>query len=72
MDRARSPASPGFRALDVEPGSSLTRVRRLAALAEDLGAERIASDAVRLLERTAEGRFFVACVGQYKRGVRRR
>lgn len=45
-----------------------TPLDRLAAVAEELGADRLASGARALAERTAEGRFFVACVGQVKRG----
>ncbi|MFB3916349.1 MAG: dynamin family protein [Terriglobales bacterium] len=41
---------------------------RLAELAESFGAERLVADARALAERIAEGRFFVACVGQFKRG----
>lgn len=41
---------------------------RLADIAESFGAERVVADARSLAERLAEGRFFVACVGQFKRG----
>lgn len=41
---------------------------RLADLAHALGAERVARDARALADRAAEGRFHVACVGQFKRG----
>jgi hypothetical protein len=41
---------------------------RIAELAEELGALRVASDAKSLVERLGEGRFYVACVGQFKRG----
>jgi predicted GTPase len=43
-------------------------LERLAAVADALGAERIAAEARELAERVAEGRFYVACVGQFKRG----
>ncbi len=39
-----------------------------ADLAWELGAERIASAARTVAERIADGRFYVACVGQFKRG----
>jgi|HubBroStandDraft_1064217.scaffolds.fasta_scaffold00508_6 GTP-binding protein EngB required for normal cell division len=41
---------------------------RLAELAAQFGAEHIASTARGLAERVSEGRFYVACVGQFKRG----
>ena len=41
---------------------------RLATIAEEFGAEHVASDARSVAERVAEGRFYVACVGQFKRG----
>jgi GTP-binding protein EngB required for normal cell division len=43
-------------------------LERLALIAEAFGAERVVADARSLAERIAEGRFFVACVGQFKRG----
>jgi GTP-binding protein EngB required for normal cell division len=45
-----------------------SRLFRLAALAMNAGADAVASDAARLAERVTEGRFYVACVGQFKRG----
>jgi Dynamin family len=47
-------------------GSS--RLLRLADLAQKLGAEPVAEEARELAARVAEGRFYVACVGQFKRG----
>lgn len=44
------------------------RLARLATLAEELGAGSVANDALELSARVAEGRFYVACVGQFKRG----
>ena len=44
------------------------RLRRLASLAADLGSDRIQAEATALAHRAAEGRFYVACVGQFKRG----
>ena len=41
---------------------------RLAGIAEQLGERAIAGDAQQLLARIHEGRFFVACIGQFKRG----
>ena len=47
-------------------GSS--RLLRLAVLAQELGSEPVADEARDLAARVAEGRFYVACVGQFKRG----
>ncbi len=44
------------------------RLAGLAGLAEEAGAAEIAVDARALMERLTEGRFYVACVGQFKRG----
>lgn len=41
---------------------------RMAELALEFGAEHIASTARSIAERVSEGRFYVACVGQFKRG----
>jgi hypothetical protein len=41
---------------------------RLAELAQELDSERVFTEATGLAERMAEGRFYVACVGQFKRG----
>jgi GTPase Era involved in 16S rRNA processing len=41
---------------------------RLAAIADQFGAEYTSGDARSVAERVAEGRFYVACVGQFKRG----
>jgi hypothetical protein len=40
----------------------------LAALAREVGAAPLADEALALAARLHEGRFFVACVGQFKRG----
>jgi len=41
---------------------------RLAELGVELGSERVHDEATALAQRTVEGRFYVACVGQFKRG----
>ncbi|MGD0479099.1 MAG: dynamin family protein [Terracidiphilus sp.] len=41
---------------------------RLADLAQELGTEPVAEEARELATRVSEGRFYVACVGQFKRG----
>jgi len=45
-----------------------SRLLHLAALAEKLGAAPVAEEARELAARVSEGRFYVACVGQFKRG----
>jgi GTPase SAR1 family protein len=52
----------------VQEVSAETSLRRLVDLAEELGSERVQEEATALVQRTAEGRFYVACVGQFKRG----
>jgi len=49
-------------------GDGITRLQDLAGLAAQLDREDVAIEANALAERLAEGRFFVACVGQFKRG----
>lgn len=44
------------------------RLLRLAILAGELGAEGVKDEARQLATRIAEGRFYVACIGQFKRG----
>ena len=43
-------------------------VRRLQALAAAAGAEDLSVEAESLLDRAGAGRFYLACVGQFKRG----
>ena len=50
---------------DVDGASKLLR---LASLGEELGARYIADDAYALAARISEGRFYLACIGQFKRG----
>jgi hypothetical protein len=49
-------------------GDGASRLLELATLATDLGSEHVANEAGELAVRLTEGRFFVACVGQFKRG----
>ena len=44
------------------------RLLHLATLGEELGTNRVADEARELAARVSEGRFYVACVGQFKRG----
>jgi GTP-binding protein EngB required for normal cell division len=50
------------------PPDGAARLLHLADLAQALGAEPVAEEAHELAARVAEGRFYVACVGQFKRG----
>ncbi|HEY8206595.1 MAG TPA: dynamin family protein [Myxococcaceae bacterium] len=43
-------------------------LRRVVQIASALGAARVADEAFELSDRVSDGRFFCACVGQYKRG----
>ena len=44
------------------------RLLRLARMGEELGTNWVAGEARELAARISEGRFYVACVGQFKRG----
>jgi hypothetical protein len=50
---------------DVSAESSL---QCLADFALKLGSERVQVEAIELAQRTGEGRFYVTCIGQFKRG----
>ena len=45
-----------------------SRIYELTALAHEAGASKIAEEASHLQQRISEGLFYVACVGQFKRG----
>jgi len=45
-----------------------SRLLRLADLAQEVGAEPVAEEVRELAARVSEGRFYVACIGQFKRG----
>ena len=44
------------------------KLHRFAELAHLLASDRIEAEAANLAERLREGRFYVACIGQFKRG----
>jgi hypothetical protein len=44
------------------------RLLRLATLGEKLATKRVTEEARELASRVSEGRFYVACIGQFKRG----
>ena len=50
------------------PVDGASRLLRLADLAQELVAAAVAEEAQELAARVSEGRFYVACVGQFKRG----
>ena len=52
----------------VQEASGDAVLNRLAELAIEFEAEHIASTARGISERVSEGRFYVACIGQFKRG----
>jgi GTP-binding protein EngB required for normal cell division len=52
----------------VESPHGESALLRLAELAEEFDAEQVAADARSVAERVSEGRFYVACIGQFKRG----
>lgn len=56
---------PSIIAADRVVPDALDRLRRLAL---DVAASEVADEAAELAERAADGRFYVACVGQFKRG----
>jgi polyhydroxyalkanoate synthesis regulator phasin len=56
----------GFAAVSDVDGA--TKLLRLATLGEELGTNRVAGEARELAARVSEGRFYVACIGQFKRG----
>lgn len=63
---------PRDRAIATPAGTSdvggAARLLRLATLGEELGTKRVADEAHDLAARVSEGRFYVACIGQFKRG----
>jgi GTP-binding protein EngB required for normal cell division len=50
------------------PQPGLEPLRRLALIARGVGLAAVADEAELFADRVVEGRFFVACVGQFKRG----
>lgn len=52
----------------LEPPSGQCALNKLAGFAMELGATHIASTARSIAEKISEGQFYVACIGQFKRG----
>jgi len=44
------------------------KLTRVAELAREFGSDQVKEEATSLAERLREGRFYVACIGQFKRG----
>lgn len=53
---------------DGNSGEVAGKLARLSRLACEFGSDRVSDEAARLAERLKEGRFYVACIGQFKRG----
>ncbi len=63
------PGNPSLTPLpDTSDADGASRLLRLASLGEELGAQYIADDGRSLAARVSEGRFYLACIGQFKRG----
>lgn len=60
--------TPDIRQDVLQDTGSESALYRLAEIAAEFGAEKIAVTARSIAERVSEGRFYVACVGQFKRG----
>jgi ribosome biogenesis GTPase A len=60
-----TPLAVGTGASDADGAA---RLLGLVQLAEQSGSGRIADEAKEAANRTSEGRFYVACIGQFKRG----
>jgi GTP-binding protein EngB required for normal cell division len=61
-------AASGDRQDSPENSHGESALLRLGELAEEFEAEQVAADARSVAERVSEGRFYVACIGQFKRG----
>jgi hypothetical protein len=57
-----------MRASPADVARAVHRIEVVAGAADDLGASAVASEARALAVRAREGRLFVACLGQFKRG----
>jgi hypothetical protein len=67
-EESRASASrPGLDSSGVV-GVEADKLLRIASLSEQFNSAQITDDARSAAERIAEGRFYVACVGQFKRG----
>lgn len=62
---AKTTVEPSPSVSDVDGAS---RLLLLASLGEELGSTRVPEEARALAARVSEGRFYLACIGQFKRG----
>jgi hypothetical protein len=67
-DELRASGSPSDSGQSSVVGREPDTLLRIASLAEQFNCDQITDDARSAAERIAEGRFYVACVGQFKRG----
>jgi hypothetical protein len=65
MQQGNPSLSPLAQTSDIDGAGRLLRV---AVLGEELGTKRVADEARDLAARVSEGRFYLACIGQFKRG----
>jgi ribosome biogenesis GTPase A len=65
---ASAPRSTSVETITTTQLNGAGRLLRLAKPGEELGTDRVADEARELAARISEGRFYVACVGQFKRG----
>lgn len=67
-DRSRASGSRPDSGSSSVVGVEADKLLRIASLAEQFNDDQITDDARSAAQRIAEGRFYVACVGQFKRG----
>jgi Dynamin family len=65
---SRTPKAPFGPSSAVSDLDGAGRLLRLASLGEELGSSRVPEEARALAARVSEGRFYLACIGQFKRG----
>lgn len=68
VDREATPLRDGRAAAPTAEARDVDALETLRMVADALGAADIERDAALLMERLAEGRFYVTCLGQFKRG----
>ena len=61
-------ATSDDRQVEWKHASGEAALYRMAELGRELGSDRVSEEAAELAERLAQGRFYVACIGQFKRG----
>jgi hypothetical protein len=61
-------ATSDDRQVEGKHASGEAALYRVAELGRELGSDRVSEEAAELAERMAQGRFYLACIGQFKRG----